>query len=119
MNTMWNDRNDQELEYDSRKEAEDQIKLYQMMLPDQVFYIHELGVTGRPSIGVTRKVSLTLTDEDWERFDDQANGNRPKYLRKVLTEALDGRTDKEQMAKQLAAYAEFLYDQSRQEKEAA
>jgi len=39
---------------------------------------------GRPSLGVTKKVSLTLPTEVWERFDDKAKGNRSEYLRKLI-----------------------------------
>ncbi|MFB5678757.1 hypothetical protein [Paenibacillus terreus] len=39
---------------------------------------------GRPSIGVTKKVSLTLPEEVWEQFDKEANGNRSEYLRNLI-----------------------------------
>ncbi|MBD3922978.1 hypothetical protein H8B09_30080 [Paenibacillus sp. PR3] len=39
---------------------------------------------GRPSLGVTKKVSLTLPEALWEHFDGEANGNRSEYLRKLL-----------------------------------
>ncbi|MCZ8510860.1 DUF2239 family protein [Paenibacillus filicis] len=39
---------------------------------------------GRPSLGVTRKVSLTLPEAVWEHLDSQANGNRSLYLRKLI-----------------------------------
>lgn len=39
---------------------------------------------GRPSLGVTKKVSLTLPEAVWEHFDDAANGNRSEYLRKLI-----------------------------------
>lgn len=44
---------------------------------------------GRPSIGVTKKVSLTLTKDDWEQFDVRAKGNRSLFLRKMIVKALD------------------------------
>lgn len=113
--TEMGDKYNKEIEHDTIEEAETRIEFYRMMSPDEQYYVHEVS-PGRPPIGVTRKVSLTLTEEDWARFDERADGNRSKYLRSVLTDALDGRTDKEQIAKQLLAYMESLYDQSQQEK---
>lgn len=39
---------------------------------------------GRPSLGVTKKVSLTLSEEDWQWIDDQAEGNRSQLLRYLI-----------------------------------
>ncbi|WP_408976316.1 hypothetical protein [Paenibacillus jiagnxiensis] len=39
---------------------------------------------GRPTIGITKKVSLTLPEEVWEHFDKVANGNRSEYLRNLI-----------------------------------
>ena len=39
---------------------------------------------GRPSLGVTKKVSLTLPETVWEHLDRKADGNRSEYLRKLL-----------------------------------
>lgn len=39
---------------------------------------------GRPSLGVTKKVSLTLPEAVWEHLDNEANGNRSEYLRKLI-----------------------------------
>ncbi|WP_152927962.1 hypothetical protein [Lysinibacillus macroides] len=44
---------------------------------------------GRPSIGITKKVSLTLTKDDWEQFDAQAKSNRSLFLRKIIVKALN------------------------------
>ena len=44
---------------------------------------------GRPSIGITKKVSLTLTKDDWEKFDARAKGNRSFFLRKIIAKALN------------------------------
>lgn len=33
---------------------------------------------------MTKKVSLTLSEEDWKWFDDQAEGNRSKLLRYLI-----------------------------------
>lgn len=41
---------------------------------------------GRPSVGVTKKVSLTLPEEEWEWLDEQAQGNRSQFLRNLVWE---------------------------------
>lgn len=97
-----------EIEYDTRQEAESRIKVLKSSLPDQDFYIHETNVMGRPTIGITRKVSLTLSKEDWIRFDDQAAENRSKYLRNLLIDSFEGLIDKEQIAKKLFNYMELF-----------
>lgn len=42
------------------------------------------GQIGRPSLGITKKVSVTLSEEDWEWFDKQAEGNRSQFLRYLI-----------------------------------
>ncbi|MFA2556881.1 DUF2239 family protein [Bacillus cereus] len=42
---------------------------------------------GRPSGGVTKKVSLTLPEKEWDWLDEQAEGNRSQYLRRLVWEA--------------------------------
>lgn len=42
------------------------------------------GQIGRPSLGVTKKVSLTLPEEDWVWVDEQADGNRSQLLRYLI-----------------------------------
>lgn len=41
---------------------------------------------GRPSLGTTKKLSITLPDEIWEQMDD-ARGRRPlsAFLREIIT----------------------------------
>jgi len=39
---------------------------------------------GRPSLGITKKISLTLTEEDWVWLDEQAQGNRSQLLRYLI-----------------------------------
>lgn len=41
---------------------------------------------GRPSVGVTKKVSLTLPEHEWDWFDEQAKGNRSQFLRHLVWE---------------------------------
>ena len=43
---------------------------------------------GRPAIGITKKVSLTLSKENWEWLDQKADGNRSKFLRDMIWNAL-------------------------------
>lgn len=47
-----------------------------------------LNKVGRPSLGVTKKVSLTLSEDNWEWLDEKADGNRSKFLREIVTNAL-------------------------------
>jgi hypothetical protein len=42
---------------------------------------------GRPSVGETKKISLTLPEEEWKWLDEQSEGNRSKYLRRLVWEA--------------------------------
>jgi len=39
---------------------------------------------GRPSLGITQKISLTLSEEDWTWLDEQAKGNRSQLLRYLI-----------------------------------
>lgn len=41
-------------------------------------------VPGRPSLGLTKKISLTLPKETWEWFDEAAEGNRSELLRRLV-----------------------------------
>lgn len=42
---------------------------------------------GRPSVGITKKVSLTLPENEWEWFEKKAEGNRSQFLRHLVWEA--------------------------------
>lgn len=44
---------------------------------------------GRPSIGITKKVSLTLPKDAWEQFDNKAKRNRSLFLRNIIVKALN------------------------------
>lgn len=46
----------------------------------------QLGKVGRPSLGVTKKVSLTLPEEDWNWVDEQAKGNRSQLIRYLINQ---------------------------------
>lgn len=48
---------------------------------------------GRPPVGVTKKVSLTLSEQNWEWLDEKAEGNRSHFLRKVVSNALGNETE--------------------------
>lgn len=43
---------------------------------------------GRPSLGVTKKVSLTLPQNVWDYLDEESKGNRSEYLRKLIDNAM-------------------------------
>lgn len=53
----------------------------------------ELGKVGRPAIGITKKVSLTLPEEAWEWLDEKAEGNRSKFLREIILNALESESE--------------------------
>lgn len=40
--------------------------------------------SGSPSLGITKKVSLTLDKDDWDWLDNEAKGNRSQYLRRLI-----------------------------------
>lgn len=44
---------------------------------------------GRPSLGETKKVSLTLPEAEWKELDEKANGNRSQFIRRAVITALD------------------------------
>nr|WP_176705033.1 DUF2239 family protein [Bacillus sp. JAMB750] len=39
---------------------------------------------GRPSAGITKKISVTLPEKEWDWIDDEANGNRSQFFRKLV-----------------------------------
>lgn len=45
---------------------------------------------GKPAIGITKKVSLTLTEQDWERVELEAKrfGSKSAYLRYLVENSL-------------------------------
>lgn len=53
----------------------------------------ELGKVGRPAIGITKKVSLTLSEDTWKWLDEKAEGNRSKFLREVVWNALGNESE--------------------------
>lgn len=46
--------------------------------------MNEVNEVGRPAIGITKKVSLTLSESDWEWLDEKAEGNRSRFLLKMI-----------------------------------
>lgn len=54
---------------------------YKLVSGQKVRVVKQIG---RPSLGVTKKVSLTLPESVWEHLDREANGNRSEYLRKLI-----------------------------------
>ncbi len=46
------------------------------------------GLAGRPSLGITKKISLTLSESHWEWLDEKAEGNRSKFLRNMVWDAI-------------------------------
>lgn len=43
---------------------------------------------GRPTKGITKKISLTMPEEHWKWLDEKAEGNRSEFLRQVVWTAL-------------------------------
>lgn len=48
---------------------------------------------GRPAIGITKKVSLTLSEDNWEWLDEKAAGNRSGFLREIVWNALGNESE--------------------------
>jgi hypothetical protein len=48
---------------------------------------------GRPSLGVTKKVSLTLSEDNWDWLDEQAEGNRSNFIREAVWNALGNESE--------------------------
>lgn len=42
---------------------------------------------GRPTLGITKKVSLTLSEESWKWIDEKAQGNRSQFLRDLVQQS--------------------------------
>lgn len=91
-NTEWGPNNGKEVEYETKAEAEEILEFYKKSFKDQVFFVHEITM-GRPPIGITKKVSLTLTENDWEWLDQKAEGNRSKFLRETVANALGNESE--------------------------
>ncbi|CAM3298855.1 DUF2239 domain-containing protein [Filibacter tadaridae] len=52
-----------------------------------------MNEVGRPAIGVTKKVSLTLPESYWDWLDEKADGNRSKFLREVIENAIGNESE--------------------------
>lgn len=48
---------------------------------------------GRPSLGVTKKVSVTLSESNWEWLDEKAEGNRSAFVREAIWSALGNESE--------------------------
>lgn len=48
---------------------------------------------GRPSLGVTKKVSVTLEESEWEWLDEKAKGNRSAFIREVIFKSLGNESE--------------------------
>lgn len=77
------DKKGEEIEYKTFELAQEACERYQKGLLNQEFFVFEKKI-GRPSLGVTKKVSLTLTDDEWLLFDEKAEGNRSNYVRNLV-----------------------------------
>ena len=48
---------------------------------------------GRPSLGITKKVSVTLSEADWAWVDQKAEGNRSAFIRQALWDSLSNESE--------------------------
>lgn len=48
---------------------------------------------GRPAIGITKKVSVTMDQHDWDLLDEKSKGNRSAFIRDVLCKSLANDND--------------------------
>lgn len=88
-NTEQGEDHGKEVTYETREEAERAIKKMQYLFNDQKLYVEEIKV-GRPTIGVTKKVSITLSEDAWEWLDNQ--GKRSETIRKLVYDAKNRKT---------------------------
>ena len=81
---------------------------------------------GRPTLGVTKKVSLTLSEESWKWFDEKARGNRSQFLRDLVQQSPEndwsnnaslGYTDEQISQLVKAIYSEFDWKSVEEAKE--
>lgn len=83
-NCEQGENNGKEVVYETREEAEEVREYMQSSFKGQKLYVEEIKV-GRPSLGLTKKVSITLPEEDWEWIDQQ--GSRSETFRKLVRNA--------------------------------
>lgn len=68
--------------------------LYALVINHLAFGVElKSNPVGRPSVGVTKKVSLTLSEENWKWLDEKADGNRSKFLREIVWNALGNESE--------------------------
>lgn len=54
-------------------------------LPDHLKYLGENKKVGRPSLGTTKKVSITLPDDIWEKMNqDKKDQSMSSFLREMI-----------------------------------
>lgn len=51
--------------------------------------LNNLNQVGRPPIGITKKVSMTLSEKEWEWLEEKADGNRSSYLREIIQKEIE------------------------------
>lgn len=60
------------------------------MLKNYKNKLDQINQVGRPPIGITKKVSMTLSEEQWEWLDEKADGNRSNFLREIIQKEIEG-----------------------------
>ncbi|WP_240377284.1 hypothetical protein [Bacillus piscicola] len=63
----------------------DELKVYCQHCYTELF--SKKKPVGRPPVGTTKKISLTLPEHEWEWFEKEAQGNRSQFLRHLVWEA--------------------------------
>lgn len=77
------ENNGKEVMYETKEEAERACKSMQPSFKN-LLYVEEIKI-GRPPIGVTKKVSVTLPQDDWDWIDKQ--GTRSETFRRLVHDA--------------------------------
>lgn len=83
----------EEIQHETRDEAEAALRELEISLPKGLFSVVELNKVGRPSLGITKKISVTLSEENWEWLDEKAAGNRSKFVRQTILNSLGNESE--------------------------
>jgi hypothetical protein len=106
-----------EVQYDSFEEAENALEQFKLTMPflnlDIIVIVPHGGKregAGRPSLGTTKKVSLTLPDEVWENIDEdkeQEGVSQSAVLRSIVERYYNPTTDTADPEEKEHRFAEF------------
>lgn len=74
---------------DNAKNVEKILDQQKKSLERYIDQLNNSNQVGRPPIGVTKKVSLTLTNEEWDWLEENENGNRSRFLRGIVQKEIE------------------------------